>query len=162
MLGREVARQFEVVNHSAFDEGGLERVGDTPDGIPIWLDRRWVDADFKITTGFVEPHFFAGFSGGPKMVAPGLAGLETVMHLHSAPLIGHERSKWGITVGNPIHDAIRQIAEQTGVDFALDVTINRNRQITSVYAGELFAEHEAATAVARRSAMRACRTRSTW
>ena len=135
MLGREVTRRFEVVNHSAFDDSGLERVGDTPDGIPIWLDSRWVGADFKITTGFVEPHFFAGFSGGPKMVAPGLAGLETVMHLHSAPLIGHERSKWGITEGNPIHDAIRQIARQTGVDFALDVTINRNRQITSVYAG---------------------------
>ena len=154
MLGREVTRRYEVVNHSAFDDSGLERVGDTPDGIPIWLDSRWVGADFKITTGFVEPHFFAGFSGGPKMVAPGLAGLETVMHLHSAPLIGHERSKWGITEGNPIHDAIRQIAQQTGVDFALDVTINRNRQITSAYAGELFAEHEAATAVARRSAMR--------
>ncbi len=154
MLGVEVARRFEVVNHSAFDEAGLKRVGDTPDGIPIWLDRRWVEADFRITTGFVEPHFFAGFSGGPKMVAPGLAGLETVMRLHSAPLIGHERSKWGITEGNPIHDAVRQIARQTGVDFALDVTINRRRQITSAYAGELFAEHQAATAVARRAAMR--------
>ena len=154
MLGREVVRRFEVVNHNAFDETGLERVGDTSDGIPIWLDRRWVEADFKITTGFVEPHFFAGFSGGPKMVAPGLAGLETVMQLHSAPLIGHEKSTWGITEGNPIHDAIRQIARQTGVDFGLDVTINRNRQITSAYAGELFAEHEAAAAVAKRYAMK--------
>ena len=154
MLGREVTRRFEVVSHSAFDDSGLARVGDTPDGIPIWLNRRWVEADFKITTGFVEPHFFAGFSGGPKMVAPGLAGLETVMHLHSAPLIGHEKSTWGITEGNPIHDAIRQIARQTGVDFALDVTINRDRQITSAYAGELFAEHEATAAVARRSAMK--------
>ena len=154
MLGREVTRRFEIVNHSAFDDASMEHVGDTPDGIPIWLDRRWVEADFKITTGFVEPHFFAGFSGGPKMVAPGLAGLETVMQLHSARLIGHTKATWGITEGNPVHDAIRQIARQTGVDFALDVTINRDHQITSAYAGELFAEHEASVAVARRSAMR--------
>ena len=90
----------------------------------------------RITTGFVEPHFFAGFSGGPKMVAPGLAGFDTIMRLHDAGMIGDPQATWGVTSGNPIHDAVRGIARQTGVDFSLDVTINRDRQITSAYAGE--------------------------
>ena len=155
MLGRHVTENYRVENHSAFDEAGLVRVGETPDGIPIWLNRNWVESDVRITTGFAEPHFFAGFSGGPKMVAPGLAGLETVMRLHSAPLIGHPKSTWGVIEGNPIHDAIRQIARQTGVDFSVDVTINREHKITSAYAGELFAVHKAACDVARRASMRA-------
>ena len=153
MLGSAVTASYRVVNHDAFDEDLLTYVGETPDGIPISLDRRWVEADVRITTGFVEPHFFAGFSGGPKMVAPGLAAFDTIMRLHSAPLIGHPNATWGVTEGNPIHDAIRRIAAQTGVDFSVDVTINRDHQITSAFAGELFAVHGAACQVAGRSAM---------
>ena len=154
MLGREVTASYRVVNHNAFDATLLDRAGDTPDGIPIWLNRHWTEADVKITTGFVEPHLFAGFSGGPKMVAPGLAGFETIMRLHNAEMIGHPSATWGITEGNPIHDAVRQIARQTGVDFSIDVTINRDRQITSAFAGELFEVHRAACEVAKRLAMR--------
>ena len=154
MLGSDVARNYRVVNHDAFDKEHLRYAGDTPDGIPIWLNRRWLESDVRITTGFVEPHFFAGFSGGPKMVAPGLAGLDTTMRLHSASLIGDPSSTWGITEGNPVHDAIRQVARQTGVHFGVDVSINRDRKITSVYAGELFAVHKAACHTAKRTAMR--------
>jgi nickel-dependent lactate racemase len=155
MLGAEVARRYQVINHSAFDEATLKSAGATPDGIPIRLNRRWLESDVRITTGFVEPHFFAGFSGGPKMVAPGMAAFETIFRLHNAPLIGHPNSTWGITEGNPIHDAIRQIARQTGVHFSLDVTINRDHQITKVFAGELFAAHAAACRFAKQTAMRA-------
>jgi nickel-dependent lactate racemase len=154
VLGKEVAERYEVVNHSAFDSDGLVYVGEGPEGVPIWLNKRWMDSDVRITNGFVEPHFFAGFSGGPKMVAPGLAGFESIMGLHSARLIGHPRSTWGITEGNPIHDDIRAIARQTGVDFSVEVTTNRDHKITSVYAGKLFAAHKAACGVARRAAMR--------
>ena len=154
MLGRDVTERFRVINHSAFDAEGLTHAGETPDGIPIWLNRHWLESNVRITTGFVEPHFFAGFSGGPKMVAPGLAGFDTIMRLHNAAMIAHPESTWGVTHGNPIHDAIRQIASQTGVDFSVDVTINRDRRITSVYAGELFEVHKAAREVTRRSAMR--------
>ena len=157
MLGPGVTDRYRVVNHDAFDLETMEYVGDTPDGIPIWLDRLWMESDIRITTGFAEPHFFAGFSGGPKMVAPGLAALETVMQLHSARLIGDPNSTWGITEGNPIHDAIRQIARQTGVDFSVDVTINRDHGITSAYAGELFAVHRAACHAAKRTSMRPVR-----
>ena len=154
MLGHQVVRGYRTVNHDAFDASALEHAGDTPDGIPIWLNRRWTEADVRITTGFVEPHFFAGFSGGPKMVAPGLAGFETIMRLHDAGMIGHPNSTWGITEGNPIHDAVRQIARQTGVDFSVDVTINRDRRITTAFAGDLFEVHRAACEVAKRAAMR--------
>ena len=154
MLGPDVVRDYRVVNHDAFDADSLVRVGTTPDGTPMWLNRLWMDSDVRITTGFVEPHLFAGFSGGPKLVAPGLAGFDTIMGLHSARLVGDRRSTWGMTEGNPIHDTIRGIAARCGVDFSVDVTINRDRKITSVYAGELFAVHRAGCNVARRAAMR--------
>ena len=141
MLGDEIVDRYTVLNHNAFDDSTLKYAGETQDGIPIFLNRRWLESDLKITVGFVEPHFFAGFSGGPKMVAPGLAGFDTIMRLHNAEMIAHPEARWGVTVGNPIHDAIRQIADLTGVDFALDVTINRDHHITSVYAGEPSAVH---------------------
>ena len=89
VLGAEVVDRYEVINHDAFDPQGLTKTGETSTGIPIWLNRKWVESDVRITVGFVEPHFFAGYSGGPKMVAPGLAGFDTIMRLHSAEMISH-------------------------------------------------------------------------
>jgi nickel-dependent lactate racemase len=155
MLGAEIARRYRVVNHDSRDRASLDFVGKTTTGVPIYLNHAWMSADIKITTGFVEPHFFAGFSGGPKMVAPGLAGLETVLVLHDAQRIGHPKATWGITEGNPIHDDVREIARMVGVDFSVDVTLNREQKITAVFAGDLFAEHHAACAAATRDAMRA-------
>ena len=88
------------------------------------------------------------------MVAPGLAGFETIIGLHSARLIRDPKATWGVTKGNPIHEAIREVALRSGVDFSIDVTINRDHELTSVYAGELFAVHHAACDVARHAAMR--------
>lgn len=153
MLGDYVVSNYEVLNHNGFDDDSLDHIGSTEAGIEVRLNRRWVESDIRITTGFVEPHFFAGFSGGPKMVAPGLAGFPTIMRLHDSAMIGHPNARFAITVGNPIHDAIRGIARMSGVDFSVDVTINRDHRITSVYAGELFAVHKAACAVAQRLAM---------
>ena len=153
MLGSQIVDSFTVVNHDAFDPSGVVHVGDTPGGVPVLLNRLWTEADVRVTLGFVEPHFFAGFSGGPKMVAPGLAAFETTMMLHNAEMIGHPNATWGVTVGNPIHDAIRQIAEQTGVDFSVEVTLNREHQITSVYAGDPATAHRAASRFAKSVAM---------
>ena len=153
MLGHDIVANYRIVNHSAFDFETLEYVGESSSGIPVWLDKEWLEADVRITTGFVEPHFFAGFSGGPKMVAPGLAGFDTIMQLHNAERIAHPMAVWGITHGNPVHDDVRDIAAITGVDFSVDVTINRNRKVTSVYAGDLFMAHEAACRSAKNSAM---------
>ena len=153
MLGEEIVGRYRVVNHSAFDDDGLAYLGDVEPRVPVWLNRLWVEADFRITTGFVEPHFFAGFSGGPKLVAPGLAGFRTTMRLHDAEMIASPNARWGVTEGNPIHDAIRRIAARVGVHFSVDVAINRDRQITGVAAGELFAVHAAMAERVKRSAM---------
>ena len=156
MLGEPIVARYRVVNHDAFDDAGLAWLGEVQPRVPVWLNRLWVEADFRITTGFVEPHFFAGFSGGPKLVAPGLAGFRTTMRLHDAEMIASPNARWGVTDGNPIHDAIRRIATHVGVHFSVDVAINRDRRITSVAAGELFAVHAAMTGRVKRSAMQAC------
>ena len=155
MLGKDIVSHYRVVNHDARDRTSLVHVGQSSRGIPIWLNRLWVGADVRITTGFVEPHFFAGFSGGPKMVAPGLAGLDTTMILHNAERIGHPMATWGVTDGNPIHNDVRDIARMTGVDFAVDVTLNGAKEITMAFAGDLFEEHRLACINSRREAMRA-------
>ena len=114
MLGDEVVDTVRIVNHDSRDAGSMVWRGRFGADVPVWLMREWVDADVRVTTGFVEPHFFAGFSGGPKMVAPGLAALETVLTLHDAARIGHPKATWGIREGNPVHDDIRAIAAGTG------------------------------------------------
>lgn len=143
MLGNNITKKYKIINHDAFNEKELKSAGKTSNNIPIWLNKNWLESDIKITTGFVEPHFFAGFSGGPKMISPGLAGFKTIMALHSAKMISNSNATWGITFGNPIHDSIREIATINKVDFSIDVSINKNHQITSIYAGELFTIHKA-------------------
>ncbi|WP_194924466.1 nickel-dependent lactate racemase [Catenulispora pinisilvae] len=155
MFGDEVVDGVRIVNHDARDPGQLAWMGTFGAGVPVWLNREWAEADVRITTGFVEPHFFAGFSGGPKLVAPGLAALETVLVLHDASRIGDPRAAWGVIHGNPVHDDVRAIAEATGVTFAFDVVLNREQEIVAAFGGDLSPMHAAATALARRTAMRA-------
>jgi nickel-dependent lactate racemase len=149
MLGEELAGRLAVVNHDGVDRSELRWCGRLGADVPVWLNRRWLAADVRITTGFVEPHMFAGFSGGPKLVAPGLAGLETVLTLHDSARIAHPRATWAVTTGNPIHDDVRAIAAATGVDFAFDVVLNRDQQVVGAFAGELFAMHARACTLAR-------------
>lgn len=155
MLGADIVRGCRVINHDSRNAASLQYVGRTSTGVEVRLNRDWLEADVRITTGFVEPHFFAGFSGGPKMVAPGLAGLDTVMTLHDARRIGHPKATWGITEGNPIHDDVREIARMVPVDFAIDVTLNRDQQITAAFAGDILSEHRRACAYTKDIAMRA-------
>jgi len=153
MLG-PLADQCAVVQHDAFDRSRHVLLGTVlGTTTPALVERSFLEHDVKITTGFIEPHFFAGFSGGPKMVAPGLAAIETVLDLHSAARIGHPNATWGITDGNPIHDAVRDIAARADITFNLDVTLNRDHAITAVFAGDLFPSHAAGCAFARSTAM---------
>ncbi|ACU73777.1 conserved hypothetical protein [Catenulispora acidiphila DSM 44928] len=154
MFGGEVVDSVRIVNHDARDRRRLAWMGTFGAGVPVWLNREWTEADVRITTGFVEPHFFAGFSGGPKLVAPGLAALETVLVLHDASRIGDPRATWGVIHGNPVHDDVRAIAEATGVTFAFDVVLNRGQEVVAAFGGDLLPMHAAATALARRIAMR--------
>jgi nickel-dependent lactate racemase len=154
MLGDQVVDSVRIVNHDARDAAGLTWAGTYGAGVPVWLNSEWLAADVRITTGFVEPHFFAGFSGGPKMVAPGLAALDTVLVLHDAARIGHPSATWGVTVGNPVHDDVRAIAARTGTTFALDVVLNRRKQIVAAFGGDILEMHAAAAKLAKRLAMR--------
>lgn len=154
MLGERVLSQCRVVQHDAFDSGRHRSLGTVPGtSVEALVERGFLESDVRITTGFIEPHFFAGFSGGPKMVAPGLAAIETVLELHSAARIGHERAVWGVIDGNPVQEGVRAIAAAARVTFNLDVTLNREHRITGIFAGELFASHAAGCEFARQTAM---------
>ncbi len=154
MLGSEIVDTVRVVNHDARDDSTLVWLGRHGADVPVLLNREWVDADVRITTGFVEPHFFAGFSGGPKLVAPGLAGLETVLTLHDATRIGDPRATWAVCEGNPVHDDIRAVVDAVGrVDFALDVVLNRDQAVVEAFGGPVSQMHAAARAASQRLAM---------
>jgi nickel-dependent lactate racemase len=153
LLTPEVVRDYRVLNHEPENDEALVQVGTTRDGTPALINRHLVEADVRIITGFIEPHFFAGFSGGPKGIMPGVAGLRTVMSNHGAENIGHPKSAFGITIGNPIWEEMRDIALRVGPSFLLNVTLNEKRKITGVFAGELLQAHKAGIEFVRKSAM---------
>jgi lactate racemase len=156
MLTPEVVANYRVVNHECEKEEDLVQLGTTHTGAPALLNRHAVEADVRIVTGFIEPHFFAGFSGGPKGLMPGVAGLKTVMSNHGARNIGDPNSSFGILEGNPIWEEIRDIALRVGKSFVLNVALNEERQITGVFAGDLLAAHRVGCDFVKRSAMQRC------
>jgi nickel-dependent lactate racemase len=153
MLTPTVAQNYRVLNHEAENPGALIPLGTTRDGTPALLNRHFVEADVRIVTGFIEPHFFAGFSGGPKGIMPGVAGLPTVMSNHGAQNLGDPNSTFGVTKGNLIWEEMRDIALRAGPSFLLNVALNERRQITGVFAGDLLAAHRAGCESVRQSAM---------
>jgi len=152
MLGRDIAQRYRIVNHRAEDSGVY--LGRTSFGTEVWVNSDYMAADVRILTGFIEPHVFAGFSGGPKSVLPGVVGAETIMRNHNAQMVGHPKATWGIIEGNPVHEEIREVASLTNPAFILNVSLNRHRQITGVFAGEMKAAHAAGVDFVRRTAMR--------
>jgi nickel-dependent lactate racemase len=155
MLTPAVARGWRVINHEPENRSALVESGRLDSGAPALLLREVVEADVRILTGFIEPHFFAGFSGGPKAILPGVAGLESVMDNHGAAPIAHPQAAFGITRGNPIWEEMARVASSVGPSFLINVTLNDRRRITGVFAGELFAAHQAGCAFVKASAMRA-------
>ncbi len=154
MVGPEVYENYRVINHNAFDNSTLALAGKTSRGTELWVNAEYLKADVKILVGFIEPHMFAGFSGGGKAVLPGIAGEATVLRNHDAEMIGDPRSIWGVTKGNPIFEEMREAALMTKPTFLCNVTLNRDKQITNVYFGELIAAHNAGIDFARKTAMR--------
>jgi nickel-dependent lactate racemase len=155
MLTPAVIRGWRVVNHEPENPSALMEVGRLDSGRPALINRLVAEADVRILTGFIEPHFFAGFSGGPKAIFPGTAGLDSVMDNHGASPIAHPGAAFGITKGNPIWEEMARVAAAVGPSFLINVTLNERRQITGVYAGELFAAHRAGCEAVKASAMRA-------
>jgi nickel-dependent lactate racemase len=107
MLGDHIVENYRCLQHDAYDDANLILLGQTSFGHPVRVNRHYLEADVRILTGFIEPHFFAGFSGGPKGVLPALAGAESVLTNHGREMIAHPKATWGITTGNPIWEEIR-------------------------------------------------------
>ncbi len=153
MLGEELVDQYRIVQNNAFDPSTQVHLGVTRRGHDVWLNRELMECDFKILTGFIEPHLFAGFSGGGKAIMPGMAGQRTVLGNHDARMIADPNATWGVTQGNPILEEIREIARLAGHSFLLNITLNREREITGVFAGDLDAALSAGCAFAKETAM---------
>jgi nickel-dependent lactate racemase len=151
LIGGDLTTRHQVHDHSATESDHIE-VGRV-DGVPVRIDRHYVEADVRIVTGFVEPHFFAGFSGGPKAVCPGLAALETILEAHSPRRIANPQATWTVTEGNPVHDFIRAATALAPPTLSIDVAINNSRQLTAVFAGTLPGSHRAACAFVERTAV---------
>ena len=137
----DLARRVKIVNHDAFGEEQNQKMGTTASGTDVYLDSAYVEADRRIVVGFIEPHFFAGFSGGAKGIAPGVAGIDTILRFHRADLIGHPNSTWGVIDGNPIQEEIAQAVAMLPPDFMVNVTLNAEKAISGFYLGDYVEAH---------------------
>ena len=153
LLGPAVVVNYRCTQHDAWNDAGLVAAGTTSRGNQVRLNRTMLEADLVIFTGFIEPHFFAGFSGGPKGALPALAGHESVLTNHGYRMIGDPRATWGITDGNPIWEEMREVAQRIKPLFLLNVTLNDAGEITGVFAGDVAAAHRRGCAFVRSSAM---------
>ena len=136
MLGDALPPRLEVIDHTAHDLGSVRRVSDDP---PVSVCSRFLEADFRIVTGLIEPHFMAGFSGGRKGVCPGLVDLDTVQRFHGVGTMGDPNSVEGRLAGNPCHEIATEVAGIVGPEFLLNVAITHDRRAAGVYAGDLTA-----------------------
>ena len=160
MIGAFVKDNYRVVNHVAKDSGTQSALGEIAfDGgsADVSINSHYVNADLKIATGLIEPHFMAGYSGGRKLICPGVASAETITQFHSPRMIGHDLSYAGNTRGNPIHAMSRAVAGHVGVDFICNVTLSEDRKITGVFSGDLDGAHHAGIAHVDTQSKIACR-----
>jgi nickel-dependent lactate racemase len=141
ILGPEIYGTIRVGNHNARNRDEHRYLGDTASGTPVWIDERFVSADLHITLGFIEPHLMLGFSGGRKLIAPGLAAQETIKVLHSPRFMRDARAVEGSVADNPLHRELLEIARMARHDFLADVALTRDRNIASVFTGEPVAAH---------------------
>lgn len=140
MLGKELLRRCRVVDHEADRADTLTRVSQDP---PVSVNSIYVDAELKIVTGLIEPHFMAGYSGGRKGVCPGLVDLETVQRFHGFRTMGDENATEGRLAGNPCHEIAMQVASTVGCDFLVNAAITHERAPAGIFAGDMVAAHEA-------------------
>lgn len=146
ILGSDIAARYPVVNHDARREEAHISLGHTGQGTPVHIERRFVEADLHISLGFIEQHLMLGFSGGRKLIAPGLAGQETIKVIHSPRFMREPKATEGFTSDNPLHAELLEIAAMVRHDFILDVTLTQQREISGVFAGEPVAAHAAGVA----------------
>jgi len=142
LVGEDVAERYRVENHDAQDLAAHRYLGRSRKGAEVWLDARFLDAEVRIATGFIEPHLMAGFSGGRKLIVPGIAGVETMKYMHGPVLLDHPRAREGVLDGNPFHEAAVEIARMAGEVFIVNVALNEQREITGIFCGDLEVAHD--------------------
>ena len=150
MVGREIAETYTIENHHGRELSEHVHLGSSPRGVPVWIDRRYVEAELKITTGLIEPHFMAGFSGGRKLICPGLAALETVKVWHGPAILEHLNARAGCLEANPVHEENTWIGRRAGCDFIVNVVLDAQRRILNVVAGDMEQAFLEGVAFARR------------
>jgi nickel-dependent lactate racemase len=153
ILGREILARFDVLQHDARDEGQLVSLGISSQGHDIRINRHFLDCSVRILTGYIEPHLFAGISGGPKAILPAIAGVDSIYANHGAGMIGALGVGFARTEGNPIWEEMMEAARMAGPSFLLNVTQTEARKITGVFAGDLQAAHRAGIQFLKRSAL---------
>ena len=141
IVGPEILARHPVHSHRAKREDEQRFLGETAGGTPIYIDRRFVEADLHVTLGFIEPHLMAGFSGGRKLISIGLAGEKTIKRLHSPPFMRDPAASEGSFPDNPLHRELIEIAARAGHDFMVDVALTREKKIAKVFAGQPAAAH---------------------
>ena len=137
MVGQELVDRYRIENHRGGCRDEHTYLGDSPGGVPIWIDSRYVQADLKLAVGLIEPHFMAGFSGGRKLICPGIAALETVRAWHSPRFLEDPRADVGVLDRNPVHTENTWIARRAGCDFIANVVLDDRRRPLHFVAGHL-------------------------
>jgi len=138
-LGRDIVERYNVVNH---DPAQTTCIGETSRGVPVEVNSTVVEADFRISTGFIEPHFFAGFSGGRKSIAPGVSSARSIRSNHSYRMLDHPCAGAGVLENNPVHEDMVEQARMAGLDFIVNVLLNADHEITHVFSGDPVSAHE--------------------
>jgi lactate racemase len=146
ILGPEIARAYRVVSHNARAREEHRYLGETRRGTPVYVDERFMSADLHITLGFVEQHLMLGFSGGRKLIVPGLAAQETIKVIHSPKFIREPLATEGSIEGNPLHEELLECARMARHDFIVDVALTQERKIAGVFAGNAVKAHAAGVA----------------
>ena len=149
LVGEDIANNYRVENHHGKETSEHDYLGITPKGVPVYIDSRYIRAELKITTGLIEPHLMAGYSGGRKVICPGIAGIETVKVWHGPKFLEHPNADCGIVEGNPVHEENTYLALMSGCDFIVNVCVDGNRQITWAGAGDMIKAWEAGVAFVR-------------
>lgn len=156
MVGESIYRNYPCINHRGGDEHSLVRVGTSPFGYDVHMNKAYAEADRRILLGFIEPHFMAGFSGGYKAAFPGVTSVAAILKYHSAANIGHPGSTWGNLENNPTQDNIRAGGALVPVDFLVNVTLNNQRAITGFFFGDPIEAHNAGCQFCKKTAMVGC------
>jgi nickel-dependent lactate racemase len=141
LVGPEISGNYQVLDHMSKVRGDMVEVGKIGGEVPALVNRRYVEADLKILTGFIEPHLWAGYSGGRKSILPGISSVETLQHMHGPEMVAHAKTVYGELAGNPFHEAGLEVMTMAGADFIVNVTLNTRKEVTGVFSGHPVEAH---------------------